>query len=68
MSFSCFNANIYQLFEFLSFFPARNTFVDGVMTGDASSETLFPAGKFYQARYAAQALQSRLREQIRSVS
>ncbi|KAH7374400.1 hypothetical protein BKA66DRAFT_174381 [Pyrenochaeta sp. MPI-SDFR-AT-0127] len=55
-----------SLFEFLSFFPARNTFADSVMTGVASSESLFPAGRFFQARYAAQALQSRLREQIQS--
>lgn len=60
-------ANMKELFEFLSFFPARTTFADSVMTGVASSESLFPAGRFFQARYAAQALQSRLREQISSV-
>ncbi|KAF1941907.1 hypothetical protein EJ02DRAFT_454745 [Clathrospora elynae] len=54
------------LFDYLSFFPARNTFADSVMTGEARSEGLFPPGKFFQARYAAQALQSRLREQIRN--
>ncbi|CAO2651506.1 Nn.00g040760.m01.CDS01 [Neocucurbitaria sp. VM-36] len=56
------------LFDFLSFFPARNTFADSVISDVASSESLFPAGKFFQARYAAQALQSRLREHIRSSS
>ncbi|KAF1833521.1 hypothetical protein BDW02DRAFT_377979 [Decorospora gaudefroyi] len=54
------------LFDYLTFFPARNSFADGVMTGDARTDDLFPPGKFYQARYAALALQSRLREQIRN--
>ncbi|KAF1847395.1 uncharacterized protein K460DRAFT_57668 [Cucurbitaria berberidis CBS 394.84] len=56
------------IYEFLSFFPARNTFADSVITNVASSESLFPPGKFFQARYSAQALQSRLREHIRSSS
>ncbi|KAJ4363592.1 hypothetical protein N0V83_009888 [Neocucurbitaria cava] len=56
------------LFDFLSFFPARNSFADSVISDVASSESLFPAGKIFQARYAAQALQSRLREHIRSSS
>ena len=56
-----------QIFEFLSLFPSRGTFADAVMTGKAEPEDLFPPGKFFQAKYAAQALRSRLREQIRSV-
>ena len=38
------------------------------MTDHAQSEDLFPPGKFFQARYAALALQARLQEQIRYVS
>lgn len=56
-----------QLFDYLSFFPARHTFADSVVTGAALSEELFPPGKFYQARYAALALEARLGEQIRNV-
>lgn len=54
-----------MIFDFLSFFPHRNSFADTVLSGEAQMENLFPPGKFFQARYAAQALQSRLREQIR---
>jgi ubiquitin carboxyl-terminal hydrolase 34 len=54
------------LFDFLSSFPARGTFADSVMRTDISSEDLFPAGKVFQARYAAQDLQAKLREQIRN--
>ncbi|KAG9189359.1 ubiquitin carboxyl-terminal hydrolase 34 [Alternaria panax] len=57
-----------MIFDYLSFFPARQTFADSVMAGAARSEGLFPPGKFYQARYAAMALQARLREQIRNKS
>jgi ubiquitin carboxyl-terminal hydrolase 34 len=39
-----------------------------VERGEISSKDLFPAGKVFQARYAAQALQTKLREQIRNVS
>ncbi|KAI0587871.1 Ubiquitin carboxyl-terminal hydrolase [Pyrenophora tritici-repentis] len=53
------------LFEYLSFFPAPSSIVDSVMTDEAQSEDLFPPGKFFQARYAALALQARLQEQIR---
>lgn len=38
------------------------------MSDNTSAHDLFPPGKVYQARYAAQSLQTRLREQIRSVS
>ncbi|KAL1796630.1 hypothetical protein ACET3X_005170 [Alternaria dauci] len=55
-----------MVFDYLSFFPARHTFADSVMAGTARSEDLFPPGKLYQARYAAMALQARLREQIRN--
>jgi ubiquitin carboxyl-terminal hydrolase 34 len=61
-------ANIVQIFDFLTLFPAREAFADGVMAGEARTEDLFPAGKLLQAKYAALALQSRLREQIRTVS
>jgi ubiquitin carboxyl-terminal hydrolase 34 len=37
------------------------------MAGEARTEDLFPAGKLLQAKYAALALQSRLRDQIRTV-
>ncbi|RYO56763.1 hypothetical protein AA0113_g8466 [Alternaria arborescens] len=57
-----------MVFDYLSFFPARHTFADSVMAGAARSEDLFPPGKLYQARYAAMALQARLREQIRNKS
>lgn len=61
-------ADLCKLFDYLSFFPARNNIPDSVMTDAASSEGLFPPGKFFQARYAALALQAKLREQIRNVS
>lgn len=54
------------LFDFLSYIPAPATFAENVAKGDAASEDLFPPGKVFQARYAAQTLQSRLREQIRN--
>ncbi|CAA9963455.1 Ubiquitin C-terminal hydrolase [Pyrenophora teres f. maculata] len=53
------------LFDYLSFFPAPSSIADSVMTDEAQSEDLFPPGKFFQARYAALALQARLQEQIR---
>lgn len=37
------------------------------MGDKTSSEDLFPPGKFFQARYAALALQAKLCEQIRNV-
>jgi len=52
----------------LSFFPAPGSIADSIMTDHAQSEDLFPPGKFFQARYAALALQARLQEQIRYVS
>ncbi|USP77841.1 uncharacterized protein yc1106_05115 [Curvularia clavata] len=54
------------LFDYLSFFPARNNIPDSVMGDVISSEDLFPPGKFFQARYAALALQAKLCEQIRN--
>lgn len=62
------SANVCKLFDYLSFFPARNNVPDSVVADEATSEALFPPGKFCQARYAALALQARLREQIRNVS
>ncbi|KAH5401564.1 hypothetical protein HBI32_172400 [Parastagonospora nodorum] len=54
----------YLLFDFLSFFPTRTSFADKVTEGEVPSENLFPPGRVFQARYAALALQTRLREQI----
>ncbi|KAH8724367.1 hypothetical protein GQ44DRAFT_773290 [Phaeosphaeriaceae sp. PMI808] len=54
------------LFDFLSVFPARSAVADSVTSGIISSDELFPPGKVFQARYAAQALQTRLREHIRN--
>ncbi|KAF2819471.1 hypothetical protein CC86DRAFT_335799 [Ophiobolus disseminans] len=58
------DATSYHIFGFLSFFPPRPAFADGVSRDEISSVDLFPPGKVYQARYAAIALQARLREQI----
>ncbi|KAH7408597.1 hypothetical protein DE146DRAFT_383024 [Phaeosphaeria sp. MPI-PUGE-AT-0046c] len=52
------------LFDFLTFFPARSTFADSVAQGEASVDSLFPPGKVFQAKYAAMALQARLRDDI----
>lgn len=68
LSFGISPADLYELFDYLSFFPARNNIPDSVMTDTVSSEGFFPPGKFFQARYAALALQAKLREQIRNVS
>ncbi|RMZ67789.1 DFFRY protein [Pyrenophora seminiperda CCB06] len=54
-----------MLFDYLTFFPAPSRIADGVMTDHTQSEDLFPPRKFFQARYAALALQARLQEQIR---
>jgi ubiquitin carboxyl-terminal hydrolase 34 len=57
----------HQLYDFLSVFPVRGTFADSVTQDAISSKDLFPAGKVYQARYAAQDLENRLQTQIRNV-
>lgn len=54
------------IFEFLCFLPPLSNFADGVVAENISTETLFPPGRFFQARYAAQALEQRLRDHIRS--
>ena len=61
-------ANPCQLFDFLSRFPTRNSIVESVVSNKASLDSLFPPGKFFQAKYAAQALRMKLEEQLRSVS
>ncbi|KAJ4343616.1 hypothetical protein N0V95_006624 [Ascochyta clinopodiicola] len=57
-----------HLFEFLTLFPYRTTITNSVVTGEATLDSLFPAGKFFQAKYAAQAIHSKLKDQSRSVS
>ena len=54
-----------MMFDFLTFLPPRDTFIKAVIGGEAQSESLFPPGKSFQARYAAHALHSGLLEQIR---
>jgi ubiquitin carboxyl-terminal hydrolase 34 len=53
------------LFDFLSHFPFRERIADGVATGSASANDIFPPGKLFQAKYAACALQYKLREHLR---
>ena len=57
-----------QLFDFLTLFPYRSTITNTVAAGEATVDTLFPPGKFFQSRYATQALHSKLKEQSRGVS
>lgn len=64
----CMNANDIQLFDFLTLFPYRSTITNSVVSGEATLDELFPAGKFFQAKYAAQAVHSKLKDQVRSVS
>ncbi|KZM26818.1 Ubiquitinyl hydrolase 1 [Ascochyta rabiei] len=54
------------LFEFLTLFPYRTTITNSVVTGEATLNGLFPAGKFFQAKYATQAIYSKLQDQLRS--
>ncbi|KAF1925634.1 uncharacterized protein M421DRAFT_7661 [Didymella exigua CBS 183.55] len=54
------------LFGFLTQFPYRSTITNNVAAGEATVESLFPPGKFFQAKYAAQAIHSRLKDQLRS--
>jgi ubiquitin carboxyl-terminal hydrolase 34 len=42
--------------------------VESVVTNEASLDSLFPPGKFFQAKYAAQALGTKLEDQLHSVS
>lgn len=64
----CMNANDIQLFDFLTLFPYRSTITNSVVSGEATLDELFPTGKFFQAKYAAQAVHSKLKDQVRSVS
>lgn len=56
------------LFEFLTQFPYRSTITNSVAAGEATVGSLFPSGKFFQAKYAAQAIHSKLKDQLRNVS
>lgn len=56
-----------QLYDFLSSLPAPSRFADSVETGTIATRDLFPPGKVFQARYVANALRARLREQIHNV-
>jgi ubiquitin carboxyl-terminal hydrolase 34 len=42
--------------------------VENVVSSDTSLDSLFPPGKFFQAKYAAQALRAKLEDQLRKVS
>jgi ubiquitin carboxyl-terminal hydrolase 34 len=55
------------LFEFLSSFPYQEYIADNVKSGKATTDQLFPPGKVFQAKYAACALQQKLKEQLRRV-
>ncbi|KAK7181105.1 ubiquitin carboxyl-terminal hydrolase, partial [Paraphaeosphaeria sporulosa] len=69
--FACMDADDHissVIFEFLFMFPFHSTIVDSVMAGTAISESLFPQDKPWQAKYAAYALQNRLRVQVRKNS
>ncbi|KAJ4986384.1 ubiquitin carboxyl-terminal hydrolase [Stagonosporopsis vannaccii] len=54
------------LFDFLTLFPYRSTVTNSVTAGQATLESLFPPGKFFQTKYAVQAIHSRLKGQLRS--
>ncbi|KAL6702486.1 hypothetical protein ACN47E_001611 [Coniothyrium glycines] len=60
------DATSQMIYDFLSALPSHKTFADGILSGEAQTESLFPPGKFFQARYVAQALQAKLGEQIRT--
>ncbi|KAH6625648.1 hypothetical protein C7974DRAFT_396461 [Boeremia exigua] len=54
------------LFEFLTLFPYRSTITNSVAAGEATSESLFPPGRNFQAKYAVQAIHSKLKGQLRT--
>lgn len=54
------------LFDFLTLFPYRSTITNSVVTGEATLDELFPAGRFFQAKYAAQAIHSKFKDQLRN--
>ncbi|KAL1605199.1 hypothetical protein SLS60_004743 [Paraconiothyrium brasiliense] len=69
--FACMDADDYisfVIFDFLSIFPFHNTIVESVMAGTATSDSLFPQDKPWQAKYAAYALDNRLKMQVRKNS
>ncbi|KAF2477566.1 uncharacterized protein BDR25DRAFT_2094 [Lindgomyces ingoldianus] len=69
--FACMDADDYiseTLFDFLSCFPFRERIAEAVISGTASANDIFPPGKVFQAKYAAFALQFKLREQLRRSS
>lgn len=55
------------LFEFLTQFPYRSTITNSVAVGEATVESLFPPGKPFQSKYAARAIHSKLKDELRSV-
>lgn len=57
-----------QVFGFLTLFPYRSTITNSVTSGEATLENLLPPGKFYQAKYAVQAIHSKLKDQLHTVS
>lgn len=57
-----------QLFNFLTLFPYRSTITNSVTAGEATLESLFRPGKFFQSKYAVHAIHSKLKGQLRTVS
>ncbi|KAL5390450.1 hypothetical protein PMIN04_005859 [Paraphaeosphaeria minitans] len=69
--FACMDADDHissVVFEFLFMFPFNGAIIDSVVAGTATSESLFPQDKPWQAKYAAYALQNRLKVQVRKNS
>lgn len=60
-------ADIGQLYDFLTAFAYRERIAESVVNGTGSADDLFPPGRLYQAKYAAFALQWKLKEQLRRV-
>lgn len=52
------------IFDFLCLFAPRERIAEAIASGSASARDIFPPGKVFQAKYAALALQSRLRAQL----
>ncbi|KAF1967780.1 hypothetical protein BU23DRAFT_482478 [Bimuria novae-zelandiae CBS 107.79] len=69
--FSCMDADDYisfVLYEFLCCFPFQSAIYDSVTAGTATSGSLFPQDRPWQAKYAANALDNRLKVQVRKNS
>ncbi|KAF2715127.1 hypothetical protein K504DRAFT_446027 [Pleomassaria siparia CBS 279.74] len=68
--FACMDGDDYisqvKLFDFLFCFPFRDRIAQTVLSGTATPDDTFPPGKVFQAQYAAYALQSKLKEQLRT--